>query len=293
MPKDIKIKKIGQYLRNLSPSIIDVRDTDSVDILNLIQGAYNLNYHIRMGRKEFIFRINIDQQSGLSNQIEYEYNALKLLEGFDVSPKAYYMDDKKEFFKFGILIEEYLWGPHLSFEKIDVKEVAELLGRLHSFGPLSTGLMIWSDPLLDTYRLARNDLIFYEERRTSKNKIVALAKKLLVRVEDSLGTYRAYYKPETLNHTDVVFDNFIKTPAGLRLIDWEKPRVDDFTYDLCCFLSEAAQLWCSEKVLNPSYREAFLHAYARSRKHDLDLLREKIKIREPMVSLHWILWGGP
>ena len=39
-------------------------------------------------------------------------------------------------------------------------------------------------------------------------------------------------------------------------------------------------------------QQVFLQTYARSRKQDLDLLAEKIKIREPIVSLHWTLWGA-
>jgi len=291
--KDREVSEyIKRYLRNLPPSIIKVQGKDSIDILKMIPGSYNLNYHIRVGRKEFIFRVNIDQQSGLPNQIGYEYNTLRLLEGINIAPKVYHMDEKKEFFKFGILIEEYLDGCHLSYTKIDVKEVAELLGRLHSFGPLDTDFLIWNDPLLDTYRLAQSDLISYEGKRTSKKKTITLAKKLLAKIRKSLDTYRSYYKPEVLNHTDIVLDNFIKTSRGLRLIDWEKPRIDDSTYDLCCFLSEPAQLWCSKEVLNPKCQEAFLYAYGGLRKQDFDLLAEKIKIREPIVSLHWVLWGA-
>ena len=100
------------------------------------------------------------------------------------------------------------------------------------------------------------------------------------------------FKADSLNHTDVAFDNFILTPEGLRLIDWEKPRVDDHSYDLCCFLSEPAQLWCSPVVLHSEEKKSFLQNYARLSGHDLDLILEKVRIREPLVSLHWILWGA-
>ena len=61
-----------------------------------------------------------------------------------------------------------------------------------------------------------------------------------------------------MNHTDVGCDNFIGTAQGLRMIDWEKPRVDDCSYDLSCFLSEPAQLWSSPHVLTVEDREAFI-----------------------------------
>jgi len=87
------------------------------------------------------------------------------------------MDDKKEFFEFGIMIEEYLMGPHLSLVKGEAKEVAELLGRLHSFEPRGTRFLIWADPLVDTYKLAQNDLTLYKARRTAENKCLGLAKR--------------------------------------------------------------------------------------------------------------------
>jgi thiamine kinase-like enzyme len=97
---------------------------------------------------------------------------------------------------------------------------------------------------------------------------------------------------ECLNHTDVVSDNFIRTSKGLRMIDWEKPRVDDCSYDLSCFLSEAAQLWCTAEVLATADGEAFIEKYARLSNKGAELLLEKVRIREPLVSLHWILWGA-
>lgn len=44
--------------------------------------------------------------------------------------------------------------------------------------------------------------------------------------------------------------------------------------------------------MNSEDQLVFLDTYARSRMQDLALLTEKIKIREPIISLHWILWGA-
>jgi len=285
-------EKIEPYLRHLRPGVLGVQGIDSVEILEMTPGAYNLNFHIRVNHREFIFRINIEQQSGLPNQIEYEYSVLRFLESHRIAPKAYFFDNSEECFDFGILIEEYLEGPHLSLDQGQIQEVAELLVRLHSLVPGDMPLMIWSDPLADTYELVRRDLIGYERKRTSEKKTISLARKLLVRSEAVIDDHRRLFYARSLNHTDVVCDNFIKTSQGLRLIDWEKPRVDDPTYDICCFLSEPAQLWCSSRVLTPEDRENFLETYARLIGKKEDRLREKVGIREPLVSLHWILWGA-
>jgi len=285
-------KKIERYLSGLPSGVLDVKNTESVEILEMTPGAYNLNFHVRVNDREFIFRINIEQQSGLSNQIEYEFWVLKFLEGHPIAPKAYHFDNNKDYFDFGILIEEYLEGPHLSLEEGETQGVAELLARLHSLEPGDMPFVTWRDPLADTYELARSDLIAYEVKRTSEKKTISLARKLLARAEALLDGRCKLFDADSLNHTDVVCDNFIKTSKGLRLIDWEKPRVDDYTYDICCFLSEPAQLWCSQKVLSSEDQENFLNTYARLSGKKVDFLSEKVRVREPLVSLHWVLWGA-
>jgi thiamine kinase-like enzyme len=285
-------KKIVSYLKDLPPKLLGIRKSDSIEILEMTPGSYNLNFHIRVNQKEFIFRINIEPQSGLSNQIEYEFRVLKFLKNHHIAPKAYHFDDSQQCFDFGILIEEYLEGPHLTLEKDDLSKVVDLLVRLHSFEPTGMSFVVWEDPLANTFELARNDLIYYESKRTALKKNISLAKKLLAKSETTVRNYRHLYHADSLNHTDVGCDNFIKTAEGLKLIDWEKPQVDDCTYDICCFLSEPVEMWCSQKVLNSEACVTFLNEYAQLSGKNADHLMEKVKIREPLISLHWILWGA-
>jgi thiamine kinase-like enzyme len=285
-------KAIKRYLRELPPALLGVDSSESIEILGMTPGSYNLNFHVKINKKEFIFRMNIEQQSGLLNQIEYEFRILNFLADHSIAPRAFHFDAGREYFKFDILIEEYLQGPPLSLEEIDLSKVAELLAKLHALNPAGMPFVTWQDPLTDTYELARNDLIGYMAKKTRNNKTINLARELLAVAVPVVAARSGLFKADSLNHTDVAFDNFILTPDGLRLIDWEKPRLDDRSYDLCCFLSEAAQLWCSPIVLDSEERKRFLLNYARLSGHHLDLILEKVKIREPLVSLHWILWGA-
>ncbi len=284
--------KIERYLKNLPPGVFGVRNIDSIEFLDISSGAYNINFHVSVNQKDFIFRVNIEQQSGLRNQIEYEYKILKFLEGHNIAPKTYYVDNTLKSFDFGILIEQYLDGPYLSYEEAQITEVAELLVKLHSLPLADVNCIIWQDPLGATADFVKNDLHNYEAKKTCDKKVIHLARELMARTRRNIENKRHLFHADSLNHTDVVSDNFIKTPDGLRMIDWEKPRVDDCTYDICCFFSEPAQLWCSEKVLNSANRESFLNTYSRLSGKKKDLLSEKIRIREPLVSLHWILWGA-
>ena len=283
---------IKQYLRKLPPALLGVDNTESIEILGMSPGSYNLNFHVKVNKKEFIFRMNIEQQSGLQNQVEYEFRILNFLAGHSIAPEAFHFDAGRDFFKFDVLIEEYLQGPPLSLEQLDLSKVAGLLAKLHALNPAGMPLVAWQVPLTDTYELARNDLTGYMAKKTRNHKIINLARKLLAEAIPLVAARSSLFKADSLNHTDVAFDNFILTTEGLRLIDWEKPRLDDRSYDLCCFLSEPAQLWCSPIVLGSEERKRFLLNYARLSGHDLDLISQKVKIREPLVSLHWILWGA-
>jgi len=285
-------KRIEKYLKNIPPGILGVQNMEPLEIHKMTPGSYNLNFHISVDIKEFIFRVNIDQQSGLSKQAVYEYNALKFLEGRGLAPDVYHLDDTRQHFEFDILIEQYLEGPHLLLDKPHITQVAVLLSKLHSLDHGGVNFIFWQDPLKDTYDFVQKDIAHYKTRRTAEEKIIARSERTLEEIELRILKSDLPFKADSLNHTDVVCDNFIRTAEGLRMIDWEKPRVDDCSYDLSCFLSEPAQLWCSPHVLTAEDREAFIEEYARLSGKSVELLRKKIRIREPMVSLHWILWGA-
>lgn len=291
-PVAITEQKIERYLRDLPPGVLNFRSIDSIEILGMRPGTYNLNFHIKINQREFIFRVNIEQQSGLPNQIEYEFIVLKFLENHRVAPKAYHFDNTRDHFEFGLLVEDYLEGPHASLQKREIPDLAELLTRLHSLKPGNMPFIAWRRPLIRTYQLARNDLTDYERKGTSEKGTIGLAKEVLNRAEALLRDYEELFDGDSLNHTDVVCDNFIKTPEGLRLIDWEKPRVDDCSYDIACLFSEPAQLWFSQNILTPENRKGFLETYASLAGKRADLLLEKVRVREPLVSLHWVLWGA-
>jgi thiamine kinase-like enzyme len=291
-PTRMQIENIEGYLRALPPALLDLESIDTVEIFEMMPGSYNLNFHVKVNKKEFVFRINIEPQSGLSQQIKYEFKVLKFLQNHRLAPKAYHFDDNLQYFDFAILIEEYLEGPYLTLENDDVSKAVDLMVRLHSIKPNALTFVVSKDPLLDTFELARNDLIHYESKKSARKKIIRLAHQLLTKNEAALTKHRHLFQAESLNHTDVGCDNFIKTAEGLKLIDWEKPRVDDCSYDIGCFLSETVQKWCSRKVLNLKDRIKFVIDYAHLSGKDSDLIIEKVNLREPLISLHWILWGA-
>ena len=285
-------ESIQSYLLSMPPHILCVDSMHDVKFHKLTPGAYNLNYHVSVDNKDFIFRVNIEQQSGLSKQVEYEYRILRFLSSHAIAPEVYHIDDSRVHFDFDILIEQFLAGPHLSYQKPQILEAAELLAKLHRLPPTGINFIDWTDPLGETYKLAVNDLSGYKTRKTADKKIISLADRILEKMKLQISEPILGFQADTLNHTDVVCDNFIMTPQGLRMIDWEKPRLDDCSYDLSCFLSEPAQLWCTTEVMKAEDGRIFLEEYARLSNKDAELLARKVRLREPLISLHWILWGA-
>jgi thiamine kinase-like enzyme len=285
-------EKIQRYLKVLSPEVLGLRSIDSVRILGVTPGAYNLNFHVQVNQRPFIFRVNIDQQSGLADQIDYEYAALNFLSPHRIAPRAYHIDTGKTFFDFDILVEEYLEGPHLEYKPDQIRQVAELLAELHSLPALDKAFMIWQDPIERNHKFVNQDIAQYRGMPAADQQTLRLAAHLITKTRDRLAGREKDYRPTSLNHTDVVLDNFIRTSAGLHLIDWEKPRLDDSSYDIGCFLCEPAQLWCSLNIMSKNEREDFLKTYCRIRGLETDAFRRKVEAREPLVALHWILWGA-
>lgn len=285
-------QRISGYLQSLPPEILDVRPNPSVEILELSHGSYNINFHVRVDGKDLLFRINIEQQSGLADQIEYEFRAMQYLYPHQITPRCYYLDNTRKAFDFGILIEEYLHGPYLSLVNDEMPEVAELLVRLHTLPPGNFPMIAWKDPLIDNYNQLLQDMAEFESKKTPDKTIIRLARKFISKIEPTLPKARTLFKVDGINHTDTAIDNFIRTSKGLKLIDWEKPRLDDCCYDVCCFLCEPCQLWCSPEVLSKQGYETFLDTYIRLSNRDPELFRQKVATRIPLVAMHWILWSA-
>jgi hypothetical protein len=56
-------KKNVQYLEQLTSRVIGLESVDSIEILDMTPGAYNLSYHVRVNEKKFIFRKELDRMA--------------------------------------------------------------------------------------------------------------------------------------------------------------------------------------------------------------------------------------
>jgi len=287
-------EQINEYVRDVLPEHFGLSRGSYPVIESVIIADYNINFVVQMDGDRCLLRVNVEQQSGLSDQIEYEYKALKLLSDFQVAPKAYLVDNSKSRLRFGFLVEEYLSGDYLDYDEFSgTLDAARLLATLHRIPlPADNFLATWASPLEESFKDISQLFDHYKRRKKRDRRIVSLSGKLIRELEKKLGPCSNRFNSCSIVHTDVVNDNFIRSPQGLRLIDWEKPRIDDPSYDLCVFLGTPSELWSSPRAMTDEERNLFLVEYCRHMEIELSDAQEKVRIRQPFVSLHWVLWAA-
>ena len=86
------------------------------------------------------------------------------------------------------------------------------------------------------HEMVKEDQANYKARKNSDKKLISLSEEVLQITAEVEKSCRKMFHPDSLNHADVMCYNIINTTESLKLIDWEKPRVDDCSYDICCFL---------------------------------------------------------
>lgn len=102
-----RIKGLKEYVKSTAyREALDLPKKQEEEYTMLAQGEYNMNYsfiHPKTGKK-LLLRVNCGSQMHLKNQIEYEFHALKLLEGSERTPKAFYVDGSKKYLDHGVLV---------------------------------------------------------------------------------------------------------------------------------------------------------------------------------------------
>jgi thiamine kinase-like enzyme len=282
------------YVTNDLPGQWGIPGKAFLTVERIIIADYNVNVIIRSDGHKFVFRVNVEQQSGMLNQIEYEYDVLRFLEKYNIAPTPCLIDNSKTKLQYGFLIEEFIEGSYLDYDEADgIVEAARLLSFLHQIPlPNKNFFVVWQNPLEQSFKDVEDLVKTYAGRKSRNGKLLSLSKQVIAKLEIIMDRYSKEFTSSSIIHTDVCNDNFIRSPGGLRLIDWEKPRVDDPSYDLCCFLGAPSQLWSSPRTMREEEVDLFFREYCRNGGGALDQMKLKTRIRQPFVSLHWVLWAA-
>jgi len=282
-------EKILVYLKNISANL-GINDVSKAKISKIGKGDYNINYHIQIGNRNLLLRLNIESQSGLANQIVYEYKTLQFLEQYGIAPSPIYLDDSKKHFPYGLLIEEFISGNELIFSIDSIKRTAKTIAKLHNAPIKNQDFMKWEDPLREQYNQAKDDLEKYKKRKVRNEELISLGSDFLTKFEKNLSNFKKDYIPRSLTHTDLNPANIIDNGREVYLLDWEKARIDDPSYDVAIFFSKLLNLWASPRVLTAEEKKAFLDVYINETNDKT--IEERIQNRLILYTLHGVFWAA-
>ncbi|WP_319372266.1 phosphotransferase [uncultured Ilyobacter sp.] len=283
--------EIYKYIKdgNLK-GILDIGKNFKVHFL--AQGEYNKNYVLEDSNKKYVFRLNTGSQIGISNQIEYEYRALKRLEESGYTPKVHYVDGGKKNLEYGVLIMDYLEGKPLNYRK-DLSTAAEIFSGIHSlevrrddFDYLITENYIFSDRLKEAEDLLKK--IWTSPLVDKKTKVFFEKYLSWCKGNAFMEKYFIENPWKAINNTEVNSHNFIIGPEKSYLIDWEKPVISDPCQDITQFLAPTTTLWKADTLLTENEIEYFYSAYE-EKNPDKDI-RERVRMYTPYLYLRALSW---
>lgn len=262
----------------------------------LAQGEYNMNYLFAhpVSGQNLLLRVNCGSQMHLKNQIEYEYHALKLLEGSGRTPRALYVDGSLELLDHGVMVMEFLPGSSLDY-RTDLAYAAACLADIHSVRlDSSCGLLCPDNPWEAVLDECEEMVKIYMESPLGKEETKAKIRQMLdagwkmIRKIPVKDTYHCCINTE-LNSTNFL----INGKDGMNyLIDWEKPLYGDPAQDLGHFLAPTTTFWKTDVILTKEEMEAFIDAYIQAvdGRFDTEGLRERVHIYIPITCLRGVTW---
>lgn len=260
----------------------------------LAQGEYNRNYRFThpVSKKELVLRVNFGSQMHLDNQIEYEYQALKLLESSGRTPKAFYCDGSLRHLPQGVLVMEYLPGHPLDYNT-ELLDAAACLADIHSVPLAQHHLQIPQNPLRAILEECEEMFLVYSSSPLGERGKAHIIRAMLDRVwqlADCLAEpeYRCCINTE-LNSTNFLMNGSRETSY---LVDWEKPVFGDPAQDLGHFLAPTTTFWKTDVILSPEQIARFLREYleAVAGRFDIRGLKERVERYIPVTCLRGITW---
>jgi Ser/Thr protein kinase RdoA (MazF antagonist) len=292
---------VDAYLR-LHPEVLPAPFT--LDLLAF--GEYNLNYLATAGERRVVVRLSTGSQevAAGADQVQYEGAALRLLEPVGVGPRLFHVDTAPQGLPYGLLVEDYLPGRPLDYDSpTDLIRAAATLARLHAFRSpqIERTLLVIDRPLSAYLAFGRDMLALYLTSPGADPAVQRLLSTVQRRLVAAAPLEEANFPTAERGvvHTDVQANNFVvdEERTEARLVDWEKPMLDDPTYDLCHFLAPTTTRWKAGVTLGEGAVRSFLDAYVVARaaagvpvaggREGLDGRR---RLRQPFVHWRAITW---
>lgn len=282
-----RVIQIKNYIKNLDPKKLGLNQANNILIKEINRGGYNINYLVNFDNHKFLFRLNLDKYIDVDNQIEYEYQVLKYLEGKDIGPRPYFIDTSKEDLEHDLLVEEFIKNKPLKFGSKFLKDLGKLVRKLHLVPlPKNDFLIKNSNPLVDQWNFIKKKIDFIESTKFNQ-KFLSFIDPYIPKIDRYVFSHSELFptKEICINHRDMVIENVLQTNKGLRFIDWQAAMIDDPSYDLTLFFCDIMIEWNLGRGLTDKEKQIFLDGYQGG-----GSLSKKIDIRQPMTYLELFIW---
>lgn len=283
-------QQIVPYLSANAVQALGIADFSNATVEQLHGGDYNYNYHVHVAGRDLVVRLCIEPQSGSDAQIEHEYATLEFLAPYSITPKPLFLDNSRKHFPYGLLVEDFIAGGHVQFSLPAVRRVANAMAALHMADIKGAPLEQRNNPLEDQLKSVIEYLNSYKQRVHPKQELLRLSNAIIQRVKKNVPQLAALYSPRSIIHTDPNPANIIDTGKQAYFIDWEQGRIDDPSYDVAAFFSDALNLWASPRVLTAQEKTAFITAY--TQKTGDATIRERIPARLMLYTVTAVIWGA-
>ena len=227
-------------------------------------GITNHNFVVRVDGKAYVLRIAGEDTELLGIDRAAEHEAARIAAGLGVGPEV--VD-----FVEGSLITRFVDGGIIPIEVIrrpeGLREVAGLLRRIHEGPPFPA--------TFDAFRVVEAYRGTAEAHGVRIPPQYAEAKTRADEIERTLGT-----RPALPCHNDLLNANFIRSPAGIRIVDWEYAGMGDRFFDLANF--------SVNHELSEAESDSLLHAYFGQ---VTDEAREHLRLMRFMSDFREAMWG--
>jgi thiamine kinase-like enzyme len=232
-------------------------------------GITNHNFRARFGGREVVVRLpgNDTELLGSDRSGEREANSLAAAAG--VAPEVLaHLEDPV------VLVTAFVEGPTMESadlrEPAVLEEVAAALRTIHGCGVV--------DARFDAFRLVEDYAAATRSRGGEVPAAYERAHAAAARIEASPALSGG---PALLCHDDLLPANFIATPEGIRIVDWEYAGMGNRWFDLGNF--------AVNNELGPAEEEAFLTAYLGAPPSPADLAA--LRLMRLMSDFREAMWG--
>ncbi len=276
--RDIDTKEdIFAYILGVRPSAIKP----------LASGEYNINYKFNKAGSK-VFRLNTKSQMSIKNQIKYEFDALKILQSSNATPKPLEYFKPSPFLPRGAMSMEFLKGRALRYES-DLEIAANLLARIHATKiPRAHSLITAQKPLKAMFEECKNMASVYLGSNLAQPKTAKMIE-FFLKTAEKFDLCREIEDPCIIN-TELNSANFIigKDEASSFVIDWEKPIIGEREQDLAHFSVPTTTFWKTDVIFSADEIEKFLNLYEKCSQKKVN--RQKFREYFTMTCLRGTSW---